>query len=286
MKPGFWLLLGSAFFLLLGETLNARATIRELSFSPPLFFVGDPVELRIGIELESPMHVEVPSDLPGSDWIEIRDISIEIVDYGVNVVIVFSSYVPGTQTLPSMKFGSLILGDIEIPTSSILSETHGGVRLLRGQKVLPGTRLKVALMLVSTVMTPFLVYGLFRILRRLWKGSRNLFQYRPPLRRIQKLSKRLRTKTGSMRTAQWYHELSDGLRAYLSSRLEEDCTSATTAEIALMKNIHEEPRRQFLEILKEGDLVKFAGRQVDIESLERALDMLNAAVLEWERMRC
>jgi len=286
MRLGFRLLLGSALFLFPGEVLEAQAAIKNLSFFPPVFFVGDPVELRIGMELEEPMHVEVPSNLPGSDWIEIRDVAIETADYGVELVIVFTSYAPGVRTLPPMKLGSLILGEIEIPTSSILSETHGGLRLLRSQKMLPGTRLEVASVLAFMAMTPFLAYGLFRILRRWWKKCRDLFQYKRPLRRVQKLSKRLRAKIGSMRAAQWYHELSNGLRDYLSSRLGQDCTSATTAEIALMRNVHEGPRERFLEVLKEGDLVKFAGRQADVESLENALDMLNTAVLEWERMRC
>jgi len=248
-----------------------------------MFFVGDVVELRIGMELEKPMRAEIPPVLPESDWIEIRDISFETADYGVNVVIVFSSYAPGTQILPPLKVGSLILDDIEIPTSSILPRTHGGARLLRGQKILPGTRLEMVSALALAAITPFLSYGLFRILRRWWKRGSDLFQYRRPLRRVQKLSKRLRTSIGSMKATQWYHELSNGLRGYLSSRLGQDCTSATTAEIALMKDIHEVPRNQLLEVLKEGDLVKFAGRQADTESLERTLDILNAAVLEWER---
>jgi len=286
MRLGSRLPIGSAFFLFLGEALNAQATIKDLSFFPPLFFVGDSVELRIDIELESPMHIEIPSILPDSDWIEIHDISIETVDSGVNVVIVFNSYAPGSQILPSMNFGSLTLSDIEIPTGSILSRTHGGVRLLRGQKMLPGTRLEMASVLALMAITPFLAYGLFRILRRWWKRCRDSFLYKRPLRRIRRLSKRLRANIGSVKAAQWYYELSNGLRAYLSYRLRQDCMSATTAEIALMKNVHEGPRKQFLEVLKEGDLVKFAGRRADAESLGRSLDMLNAGVLEWERMSC
>lgn len=283
MRPRSWLPIGSALFLFLGEILNAQATIKDLSFFPPLFFVGDLVELRIDIEFESSMHVEIPPILPDSDWIEIHDISIEAVDYGVNVVIVFSSYAPGTQNLPSMKLGSLTLSDIEIPTGSILSRTHGGVRLLREQKMLPGTRLEMASVLSLMAITPFLAYGLFRILRRWWKKCHDSFLYKRPLRRIRRLSKRLRANIGSVRAAEWYYELSNGLRSYLSYRLGWDCMSATTAEIALMKDVHEGPRQQFLEVLKEGDLVKFAGRQADAESLGRSLDMLNAAVLEWEQ---
>jgi len=281
MRPLPWPLLASVFFLFLNK---ANAQVRDLSFYPPQFFVGDVVELRIDIELENPMNVEFSPVLPGSDWLEIRDVSIETVEDRVSILIVFSSYAPGTQILPPINLGPLILDDVEIPTSSTLSKAHGGIRLLRGQKVMPGTRLELASVLALLTITPFLAYGLFRILRLLWGKCRDLFQNQRPLRRVQKLSKKLRANISSMRAPQWYHELSNGLRDYLSSRLGQDCTSATTAEIALMKVVRGGPRKKFLEVLKEGDLVKFAGRQTNAESLGRSLDMLNAAILEWERI--
>jgi len=88
-----------------------------------------------------------------------------------------------------------------------------------------------------------------------------------------------------MQASIWYYELTEALRSYLSAKTNHDCRSATTAEIALMPDFRSEntPGRDLLEVLKEGDMVKFAGRFADDRSLDKTLETVVSAVVKWEK---
>ncbi len=276
-------------FLILALTisgaLSAQAVLNDIRFVPPTFFVGDSVELRITFSYKGPLAVAPPDSIPESDWVDIRDVSLIQDDETVTVVIAFTPFAPGTRTLPPMKLGALQLRDIKVATHSILENSHEGVRSLRGQLLLPGTRLAVALILSLAAMAPFLGYGLFRFSWKWIKKSRQLYRVGRPVRRLRRVMKKLKAGIGSIQASLWYYELTEALRAYLSDRLNHDCRSATTAEIALMPEflIDNTPQKDLLEVLKEGDMVKFAGRFADDRSLNKILEMVNAAVGNWER---
>jgi hypothetical protein len=273
------------FFLVWG-TLGAQAVLSDIRFVPPTFFVGDKVELRILFSLDEPMAVEEPESIPDSDWVEIHDISVSQDEKSIAVVISFTSFAPGTRTLPPMKLGTLQLKDIKVPTHSILQDSYEGVRSLRGQLLLPGTRLGVALILSLAAMAPFLGYGLFRFSWKWIKKSRQLYRIGRPARRLRRVVKRLRSGIGVMKASLWYYELTEGLRGYLSARTDHDCRSATTAEIALMPEFRtgDSPLIPLLDVLKEGDMVKFAGRFADDRSLSSTLETVLTAVGEWEKV--
>ncbi len=271
--------------LLACGSLGAQAVLNDIRFIPPTFFVGDQVELSISFNLDEPMAIEVPETFPESDWVEIRDISVETDDKSITIVIAFTPFAAGTRTLPSMELGTLLLKDIKVPTHSILQNTHDGVRSLRGQLLMPGTKLAVALILSLTAMAPFLGYGSFRVLWNWFKKTRMLYRIGRPARRLRRLMKKLNTSVGSVTASLWYYELTEGLRTYMSARIGHDCKSATTAEISIMPELHgnDTPQLQLLDVLKEGDMVKFAGRFANDRSLHKTLDKVNSAVQEWEK---
>ncbi len=272
--------------LLICGSLSAQAVLTDIRFIPPTFFVGDHVELSISFDLDGPMAIEVPETLPESDWVEIRDIFVETDDQSVTVIIAFTPFAAGTRTLPPMELGALLLKDIKVPTYSILQNTHDGVRSLRGQLLMPGTRLAVALILSLMAMAPFLGYGLFRILWNWFKKSRQLYRTGRPARRLRRLMKNLNAVVGSKTASLWYYELTEGLRTYLSARVGHDCQSATTVEISEMPEFlgKDTPQLRLLDVLQEGDMVKFAGRFADDRSLHKTLDKVNSAVQEWEKI--
>ena len=272
--------------LLICGSLSAQAVLTDIRFIPPTFFVGDQVELSISFDLDGPMAIEVPETLPESDWVEIRDIFVETDDQSVTVIIAFTPFAAGTRTLPPMELGALLLKDIKVPTYSILQNTHDGVRSLRGQLLMPGTRLAVALILSLMAMAPFLGYGLFRILWNRFKKSRQLYRTGRPARRLRRLMKNLNAGVGSKTASLWYYELTEGLRTYLSARVGHDCQSATTVEISEMPEFlgKDTPQLRLLDVLQEGDMVKFAGRFADDRSLHKTLDKVNSAVQEWEKI--
>lgn len=265
--------------------LSAQAILNDINFVPPTFFVGDEVELHLSFDLDGPIAVEVPASLPESDWVEIHNISVETDEKTVRIVISFIPFAAGTRALPTMELGALQLTDIKVPTHSILQNTHDGVRALRGQLLMPGTKLAVALILSLAAMAPFLGYALVRFGWNWYRNSRALYRIGRPARRLRRLLKKLKAGIGTVKASTWYYQLTEGLRTYMSARTGHDCSSSTTAEITLMPEFSNPAAAQvrLLEVLKEGDMVKFAGRFADDRSLIRTLDTVNAVVEEWEK---
>ncbi|MDF1566688.1 MAG: hypothetical protein RQ801_07940 [Spirochaetaceae bacterium] len=272
-----------ASFLTFG--VGAQAVLTDVRFTPPTFFVGDHVNLLIEFSLDSPLAVDVPDNMPESDWAEIRDISVQQTEDTVSITIAFTPFAPGTRTLPDMELGALQIRDIKVPTHSILDSAHEGVRSLRGQLLMPGTRLAVALILAFTAMAPFLFFGLVRFIIKWVKRSRDIYRIGRPARKLKRLIKRLRSAVGSATAPYWYSDLTDGIRIYLGSRIDYDCRSATTAEIAVLPHFSEpeKPQGKILEVLQDGDMVKFGGRFADDKRLLRTLDSVESAVKEWEK---
>ncbi len=271
--------------VLITVNLHSQALLREANFQPAVFYVGDSVELRLVFDLAGPVVIRSPSVIPESDWADIRDVRVEENGKELVVVVDFVSFAPGTRTLPTLELGGLTLKDIKVPTHSILQNAHEGTRNLRGQLLLPGTRLALALIFSFVAMAPFIVYALVRLFVAWIRKSRERFRTGRPARRIRRILKKLSSSIGTMAAAYWYAELTDGLRSYLSARTLRDCRSATTAEIALLPGFTEigSPVSSLLEVLQEGDLVKFAGRIADDRSLERCLEKVEKGIRIWEK---
>jgi hypothetical protein len=264
-------------------SLGAQAVLKDLRFTPPTFFVGDQVSLLIEFDVTGPLSVEPPASIPQADWIEIRSIDIQEGSGTLGVLISFIPFAPGTRALPDMDLGALRLTDIKIPTYSILQNTHEGVRSLRGQLLVPGTRLTVALILAFAAMAPFMGYGLIQIVWKKVRQFRERFRFNRPERKIRRLLKKLGGVIGSVSAPDWYSELTDGLREYLSSRTQNDCRSSTTAEIAHLEVFQngDIPGNKLISVLRDGDMVKFAGRFADGSTMRNTLQEVERTVEEW-----
>ncbi len=166
----------------------------------------------------------------------------------------------------------------------VLTGEHGEVRTLRGQLLLPGTRLALVLILTLLAMAPFLSFSLFRVTWRQMKKFHEAWRVGRPARKFKRLLNSLRLAVGDVPAIPWFSSLTEGLRKYMSSRLGRDCTSATTAEIALMAEFRSDdsPQARLLKILYTGDMVKFAGQFADDRSLVKILDIIDSAIQEWE----
>ncbi len=265
--------------------IPAQAVIQDVRFVPPVFFVGDPVVMYLDFRLEKPLAAEAPDVMPEADWIDIHDVKINAADKNLSVIISFTPFAPGTRALPSINLGGLQLKDIKIPTHSLLTKETEGVRALRGQLLLPGTRLALALVLAFAAMAPFIGFGLVRFFVNQVKRINEAWKLGKPARSLNKVLKSLKSRVETDSAAQWYSELTDELRSYMSAKTGRDCRSSTTAEIALMKEflLKQDPGFILLNVLKDGDMVKFAGQYADKRSLNRALETVSEAVKEWEK---
>ncbi len=266
--------------------LSAQAVLRSVRFVPAVFFVGDPVEMHIEFDLDRPMAVEPPRVMPEADWLEIQDVQVESSEGTLTVMIRLIPFAPGTRTLPSMELGTLQLRDIKIPVRSLLTGKREGVRALRGQLLLPGTRLALAFVLAFAAMAPFLGFGVVRLAMRYGRKILDAWRVGKPARKMQRLLKALKTRIGSDPAARWYGELTEALREYMSAKTGMDCRSATTAEIVRMESFQssEGPWAALLQVLREGDMVKFAGQAAGDSALIKSAETVAAAVQEWEKL--
>jgi len=279
----------AAFAVLLGFLaplpLAAQFAVKDLRFVPPTFFVGDPVEMHIVFDADDAPVLDVPTEWPAADWVEIRDIAVRTGGEDITVVVAFTPFAPGTRSLPTIDLGGMLLQDLKVPTHSLLENDHPGRRSLRAQLLLPGTRLAVALILTLAAMAPFLGYGLTRAFWTWFRQVRELYRAGRPARRFRRLLGRLRSRVGAESASRWFSDLTEGLRDYMSARTGRDCRSSTTAEIGDMPEfgVAESPQGRLLDVLRDGDMVKFAGRVADDRRLAATLSDVERAVAEWEK---
>ena len=271
------------FFTTLPLAIDAQAVFLNYHMVPPLFFVGDLVELHINYESRTPLGLRVPETLPESEWFEIRDIRIRQKGSHYTVIVDFVPFSPNTHSLPLIDLGELQIQDMKIPTHSILNGSHPDARHLRAQSVLPGTRLGLTLLLSLLAMAPFIVYGFLRFVWKWIKKSKEILRIRRPVRQMRRLLKKLKVSTDSQTTLLWFADLTDGLRNYLSEKTGYDCRSATTAEISARPEFKDSVKKNLLDVLKYGDMVKFAGYQTDKNEMLQSLVTVESAVSEWEK---
>ena len=271
---------------ILTDSLSAQAIITGMTFSPPTFYVGDRVELAIGLALNNNLTLEVPEIYPSTEWIDIRKISVEITDTTTIIHINFTPFAAGTRILPPLDFGAIYMDEIPITTQTLLHSSRPETRQLRGQLMIPGTRLALAILLALVTISPFLFMALGKLLLTEYRRIRDMVRHHWPLHRLRRLIKRLKNDLQTNSPSLWYSQLTEGLRIYLGSRLHHDCQTATTTEIAALKvfSVPNTPQHKLLKLLQEADMVKFAGKHADENTLRRALYIVEIESLNLEKM--
>ena len=197
----------------------------------------------------------------------------------------FTSFLPGTQALPEIALGDVVLRDIKISTSSLL-EAEGGTepRPLRSQLVLPGTWPIALGLAFGIVVVPV---GLILVVRAVLGAGR---RYRArtlrrlPARRFKRRLARLGRLTGQIDVREFFIRATEALKRYLQERLRVPALGSTTLELSnLAKDVLPGAALEnALRILHLADEVKFAGKPFRRENLSWVLRSLEDLAVQVE----
>ena len=237
---------------------------------PPTFYVGDKVELRIRLKLDSPGDLRVPAEMPHDQWIRVESISItQAKEYSV-VHIYFASFAPGTRTFPDIDLGSVQLRGIRVTTTSLLSE--GSTRLTdpKGQLLLPGSTLILGLAIALVVGLPLLLFVLYRRTRRKVAEIIENRRSRRPWRALKRALDALDREKPPRNPRRFYISLIDAIRRYLTVKFGSNFRTVTAREfdsVSTKTAVGPEAGSVLAEVLRFGDLVKFAGAPASEENL-------------------
>ncbi|OQX29599.1 MAG: hypothetical protein B0D92_02890 [Spirochaeta sp. LUC14_002_19_P3] len=254
-----------------------------MQFVPPVYYVGDRVELRIDYTLNSDMEIIIPDSLPEDELLTVHSLRVEEYDRSFSVFINFTPFAPGIKALPPIDLGAVNLKNVKISTHSMILNSHDGVRRPRGQLLLPGTRLAMAVVLAAVAMAPFFLYSAVRLAWKLLKRLKTLIRIHKPARRLRRQMKQLKAGIEIQPVSEWYLALAGALRVYLSTRLGYNCRCATTSEISALANRDDAPPMRIVNILKDSDMVIFARRPADSSICRSTLRAVEEAVRDWEK---
>ncbi len=280
-----------AVFLGLASVPHAAAqdySISRTVFLPSVYYVGDRVELRLSLRSSLLNEIQLPQELPQPSWGVIHD--IRIIDRGdeKDIRILFTSYYPGTRTLPSINLGPILLTDISIFVSSILDSSEQDLVSGRDQLILPGTQLIIILWILLVFSIPLLWLMIFKWGRSYFLLLIRRYQAGLPYRRLLRNLRELTENAGTMDGRNFYIALLDLVREYLSGRIRVDARSATTKELesALKKEVENPADRNFIvRLFHHGDLVKFASQPSTLKSRMDHLTQLQEVLQHIESNR-
>ncbi len=280
MKRYLLLLMISLFFSL--QVFPADAyKITQTMFLPKRFYVGDIVEMRIRLKVQSGISVTAPAALPSTGSVLFKNIDVLQRGEELEVKVVFSPYQPGTISLPPLTLGGIVLTDIKVHANSIFDEKPRSFAPPMGQVLIPSTRLLIGIIVGIIVIVPvFLILGI-RLVYRRFSRFLALQQEKQPYKKLVKTLHRLRQQAATLGGREFFIILSDDLRSYLSSRLNGNFVSATSTEIAaLLKHVSAAPVYEKLisDVFIRGDLVKFGGKEADLNELSSCLNTVEEAV--------
>lgn len=263
------------------------ARVENHIFLPPDFYVGDSVEMRLSLYPEAGLRVLPPEEVPVTNWIDIHDVRIKQEGSRWDVQIDFTSYAPGTRTLPVMQLGDVVLNDVKLHTKSILQERAVDFFGIKGQLYLPGTRLAIGLTVLILFFGPVFVLS---FAGRVTKGVKRFVSIktgRRPHKRFMRTLKELREKHMQMSSRRFYIVLSAELRHYLSTRTKEDFISLTSSELRaqLWKTLPSDSTEQveaLVRMMQQSDEIKFGGLNASKKQREEDLEMVISAAKEIE----
>lgn len=237
---------------------------------PPTFYVGDKVELRIRLKLDSPGELRIPAEMPHDQWIRVESISItKAKEYSV-VHIYFASFAPGTRTFPDINLGSIQLRGIRVTTTSLLSEGRTRLTDPKGQLLLPGSTLILGIAIALVVGLPLLLFVLYRRTRLKVAEMIESRRAKKPWRALKRALDALDRERPPRNARRFYITLIDAIRRYLTVKFGSNFRTVTAREFdtaSAKTAVGREAGAVLAEILRFGDLVKFAGTPASEENL-------------------
>ena len=281
-----WLVMGILFTCLASTLLAQDYNVSRTLFLPPVYHVGDRVELGLSLRSSFLNEIQLPQQLPQPPWGIIHDIKITERDDERDLRIIFTSYYPGTQTLPPIQLGPIVLTDISIFVTPLLDRTT--LVDSSEQIMLPGTQ--IVIIVTSLFMIAFLLLWL-----PLWKRSRRyvlkfIQRHQEGLiyRKLEKNLTDLTANAGVIDGRNFYIQLLACVREYLSGKIQMDVRVATTGELEMMlrKGLENPEDRTFIiNLFHHGDLVKFAAQPSTLKSRMMHLDQLREVLAHIESGR-
>ena len=265
------------------------ARVEETVFLPQDFYVGDTVELRVSFVPDGGMMVRPPSDLPVLSWIDIHDVTVVQEERLWEARIRFTSFAPGTRSLPPIQMGDVTLDALKIHTRTILGEESHEFYGIKNQLLIPGTRLSIAVLVAVLFFGPVFVLNFAGKIRRGFSSLLDVQKGRRPYRRLNRALKELRDSQEQMSSRRFYIVLEDELRRYLSERTGSDFRAITSSEFAshyarVLPGEDEQVTGDVDELLRRSDMVKFGGENSDKRRREADMDIVASAAAKVEHV--
>mgnify|MGYP006294012825 CR=1 FL=1 len=251
--------------------------------------MGDNVELRVVFVPDGGMRVSGPEDMPMLSWIDFHDVTVLQEDGQWQARIRFSSYAPGTRSLPPIELGDVVLDSVKIHTRSILNEESHDFYGIKDQLLVPGTRIALALIVAVLFFGPVLVLNFAGKLQRGLSSFVAAQRGRRPSKRLNRVLKELRETQDQMSSRRFYIVLDEELRRYLSERTGSDFRSITSSEFAthfrdVFPESYEERVKEVGELMQRSDMVKFGGENSEKRRRDADMDTVSHVVQEVERL--
>lgn len=242
--------------------------------SPKDFYVGDLVTLHVYVETPFESELLSPKVIPDGQWINIQ--SVNVVKNGPEesiIKITFTSFAPGLRVVPDIKFGEHTLHDLKVQTLSILDDRFTELQPISPQMVPPGTNFLMVFVLLCVVLGPYILFVVLKTLFYSIKLAINRYKREKPLREYMKILKSLKNKISEDSVRDFYVEITEQLRVYLSIRFDRGFSSATTMEMGdlLSKIMDKDSYEELLCICRFADLVKFS--HLNASSMHREKDL-------------
>jgi len=278
--------LGILLFLLPLRIFASDLSITQTLFLPSIFYVGDQVELRISLRTPFADTLTVPQELPQPSWGRIDSVRILRAADDPEIRIRFTSFVPGTRTLPTLDLGSVQLEGVNIFVSSLLEDGITELAPPRDAILLPGTALLLFFQVLLLIMLPLGIWLLLRQGRPLFLKLWSRYRDGLPFRRSSRSLKLLASNMETMDARSFYIRILEETRLYLSDRLKIPALSATTSELneTLKQRIHSvEVVATIMDLFRHGDRVKFAKEPSSLESRMLELHNLEACLRHIEQ---
>ena len=252
---------------------NTDVTITETLLVPPVFTVGDAVEMRVTLVLPEGLELRPIQNLPEQTWVAVHDVKIRNDPPFQHVTVKFTSFAPGEKVLPALELGDVTLDNLHIETTSVLSATADaptGLDPPRDQLPLPQTEIFLLLFFLFVVVLPMLAWRFLRpalnLAHNFWK---HLERHRP-YHRLVRESRKLQAKLSGLPGPEFYTQLLLLARHYLAARFDRDFSSLTSQEVeALLSPWSTDSAQGWDRLFHKADVVRFDSREPgDAERLE------------------
>ncbi|MFP4384377.1 MAG: hypothetical protein ACLFST_03260 [Spirochaetia bacterium] len=266
------------FLLILPVFILPAQEIEDITYLPPVFYVGDNIEIRITVSTGEGVELQSPEELPDPGWGTINSVRIIKKPYNWEVRIGVTSFVPETQTLPALDLRGMILRNIDVPVASLLDDAEPVLAQPRSQLLLPSTKLYLSLGVGILVGIPLVgIFG-FRWIKKKFHDIMAVYRENQPNRRLSKILASL-SDTVREDPRQFYIVLLDELRLFMSNKSGVNCTSATTDELSAY--VHdftgdEVLCREIMDVFVKGDLVKFANRRTTLKKRKHHMEVVQS----------